>query len=152
MADYAPADPPAPKRGRPTKLTEQLTADFADIVRRGNFREAAARHLGVNRRALYRWMRDGKRFPDGRYGTFRRAVLAAEARAETDAVAAIYAAGMAGDCDQLKWFLERKFPLRWGRQRMDFVDIRKRLDRLRVEAGLPPDYADDPAAEPGDGR
>lgn len=97
--------------GRPTKCTPELTAKVVEAIRAGNFREVAAQWVGVSPANLSRWMTR----PGEPYETFRQAVLEAEQLAEIDAVALIMKAAK-GDAKHAQWWLERKFPSRWGRK------------------------------------
>jgi hypothetical protein len=97
--------------GRPTKLSAELQARLCEAIRSGNYRETAAQWAGVSPETLSRWMhRKG-----ARYDAFRRAVLEAERAAEIRAVALVMKAA-ADDPAHARWWLERKFPDRWGRR------------------------------------
>lgn len=97
--------------GRPTKLTPEVQQRVVDAIRGGNYREVAARWAGIGERTLQAWMVGRK--PHHR--EFQRAVLEAEQAAEIRAVALLMQAA-ASDPDHAKWWLERKFPSRWGRR------------------------------------
>ncbi len=130
--DPPPADPS--KCGRPSKLTPAFVTAFVDLIGRGNFRGSTAERLGVSRKTVERWMQAGRRHPDGVYGGFRGRVLAAESKAECRAVARIKAAG-ADDVKHLQWWLERKYPQRWGRGRGELVEVKRRLAALERDIG-----------------
>lgn len=124
--------PPNPDDGKPPdprKLTDALIEGFVRLLLAGNFRQVAAKRLGVHITTLRRWMRLGRRYPDGIYARLRSAVLAAEAEFEASAVAQIRVAG-ADDPAHLEWLLERKFPMRWGRFRGELGLLKKRLAEL----------------------
>lgn len=122
--------------GRPPKLTEERLQAILAILRRGCFRSVAARAAGISPRTLQRWMELGKRSPHGLYGRLARAVPLAEAKSEASAVAAIFAAGKK-DAKFYCWFLERKYPHRWGQFRGEMGELKRRLrdleNRLNVE-------------------
>jgi hypothetical protein len=98
-------------------------------MRGGNFRETAARYAGVPPETLSRWL--------ARDGQFRQAVLEAEQAAEILAVAYIRKAGET-DPKHFEWWLERKFPERWGRrERIDMdVSVRQRAEQIAHGEGL----------------
>lgn len=102
------------KPGRPTKLTPEVEEKILRALRGGNFREVAAAYAGVAKRTFLDWMKAGKDNPDSRMGEFRARVVEAEKGAELHAVATIIKAG-GKDHRAMEWFLERKFPERWGR-------------------------------------
>ncbi|QEL15471.1 hypothetical protein [Limnoglobus roseus] len=58
-----------------------------------------------------------------------------EAEAEAKAVAEVLEAGRKLDPKYLVWWLERKLPHRWGRDRSDLVEIKKKLKDLEVQIG-----------------
>lgn len=135
MADEPPAGDGPPKRsGRRPKITDTLILSIASVISEGSFRYVAGRRFGVPPGTFKRWLAAGRRFPEGRYGLFRAMVLEAEAAAEHFAVAAIIAAGTEHDAKHLQWWLERKFPQRWGRGRDELSEIRRALKALREES------------------
>jgi hypothetical protein len=153
------ATPPGgerPRGGRPPKLTEELIEAAGLLVIRGNFRSTVARGLSIGQRTFRRWMRMGKEHPDGLYGKFRRVVLQCEATAEERALEQVMQAGR-DDPKYLCWWLERKFPQRWGRFRGELTQIRQEVLRLgKLVHG--PDYqfgmgmgGTTPGGEPGPG-
>jgi hypothetical protein len=119
------------KGGRPTKLTPEITLNIAMSILEGNFRNVAAKRHGVGLRTLTRWLNLGKEYPDGVYGEFWRTIVEAEAEAELSCVAAIVRAGKTEDPKHLQWWLERKFPERWGRYRGELAELKKELAELR---------------------
>ena len=72
--------------GRPTELTASIADIICDLLRRGNYREVAARAAGTNSISCKQWMRRGIDEPGGIYGAFRKAVLRAEQEAEVEMV------------------------------------------------------------------
>ncbi|QEL20444.1 helix-turn-helix domain-containing protein [Limnoglobus roseus] len=132
-----PADPDDGGRrrpGRPTKLTDELWQLFVELLLEGCFRSTACRNLGVGKTTFTRWMQAGKRYPRGRYGQFRAAVEGAEARAEANALRLILAAGKK-DPKYLVWWLERKYPGRYGQCRGELSDLKRKLCELEKEVG-----------------
>src|SRR5262245_28099268 len=72
-------------------------------------------------------MQLGRQAPDGLHGQFRQAVIVAEAEAESRTITAITTVGMNGDPKLLCWYLERRWPQRWGRQRAELAELRRML-------------------------
>lgn len=129
--DAVPPNPDAtPRRGRTPKLTDELALALAQSILDGNFRYVAAQQHSVGKRTFQRWMKTGRDFPEGLYGTFRRLVIESEAEAERMAVRAIYRAGKEDDPKYLAWWLERKFPQRWGKYRGELGEMKRRIREL----------------------
>lgn len=125
--------PPNPDDGSPPvprKLTSPLVAAVAEMIVQGNFRSTVAQRLRIGQRTFKRWMQLGKGYPDGIYGHFRASVVAAEAEAESRAVRAIMAAGQ-DDPKHLQWWLERKFPERWGKYRGELLELKREIAELK---------------------
>ena len=74
----------------------------------------------------------GRDYPDGLYGTFRRLVLESEAEAERLAVLSVYRVGREDDPKYLTWWLERKFPQRWGRFRGELGELKRKIAELEA--------------------
>ncbi len=119
---------------RPTKLTEELITAICDRIRLGAYRETAAVACQVPISTFWDWLRKGKERPGTIYGRFVESVQEAEKATEIMAVEKVFLAGLQ-DVDHFKWWLERKFPQRWGRNRLDLHEIKKRLEAL--ERNLP---------------
>lgn len=129
--DAPPPNPEdAPRRGRPTKLTEELALAVSLCILEGNFRYVAGKRFGIPPGRFKRWMRQGRSFPEGLYGTFRTLILEAEAEAERIAVQKIIAVGKEDDPKHLEWWLERKFPQRWGKYRGELGEMKRRIREL----------------------
>jgi hypothetical protein len=101
--------------GRPTKLNDEVSDRIITSIKAGNFRNTAALWAGVGDRTMRDWMSRGERKPKSPFGSFRRRVIEAEKAAEMRAVALIMKAA-AGDAKHAEWWLERKYPQRWGRR------------------------------------
>jgi transposase-like protein len=113
--------------GRPTKLTKARRAGIVSMIAAGSYAEVAARANGVGPSTYYAWMKRGEDaevddtgkpldFDDERYVEFREAVKEAEAKAEVLAVGRIQQAAAGGTWQASAWYLERKYPDRWGRK------------------------------------
>lgn len=141
MDNTDPTPPPAP-RGRPTKLTDELALAICQCILDGNYRHVAAKRFGVHRATLSRWLNCGKEFPGSIYAIFRDMVLEAEATAEVRFVQAVIQGGL-DDPWLMLAFLERKYPLRYGKFRGQLGEMKKRVIQLEKLLGPPAD----PAAE-----
>lgn len=117
------------KRGRPTEFTEETRKKILDALRLGNYREPSAQYAGVAYRTFMDWMSKGKKDGEGIYFEFSQAVIEAENRAEILAVTAVRKAGQA-DAKHYHWWLERKAPQRWGRNRLEIEMLQKQVDKL----------------------
>ena len=97
-------------------FTPARTKAILVMLADGVFIETACQAAGVNPRTYRRWLeRADDPAADPKYATFRDAALTARAKAESDAIRIIVAAGKT-DARHLEWFLERSFPTRYGRQ------------------------------------
>jgi hypothetical protein len=117
-------------RGRPTKLTPTVERAVCKAVRAGNYIETAAALAGINKDTLYDWLKRGAREatridaghePDAGeapYVQFSDAVKKALAESESADLRRIERAG-ADQWQAAAWRLERRFPDRWGRQRVE---------------------------------
>lgn len=99
------------KTGRPSKFTAETRGKILEALRAGNFREVAAQYAGVARSTFCHWMQSAE--PE--FVAFREEVERAEQAAEVRAVALVMSAA-AQDPKHAQWWLERKFPDRWGRK------------------------------------
>lgn len=68
--------------GRYSKLTEKRKQIVLQAIREGGTQRTAAGAAGISVEALGKWIRKGRKDPDGPYGPFVRQVEAAEAEAE----------------------------------------------------------------------
>lgn len=100
---------------RPTKLTPDVREKLLTAIRAGNYRRPACKFAGITDRVLRMWLERGEKQPGSVYGAFARELHAAEEMAEIRAVGFIAAAAR-NDWKAAGWYLERKFPKRWGRR------------------------------------
>lgn len=107
----------SPKRGRPSKLTDELVERVRLLVAAGNPLQLAAEACGVQRQTLHAWIRRGERggATNEPYRTFAAAVEQARAEAEGDLVAQVRKASASGSWRAAAWLLERSAPDRWVR-------------------------------------
>lgn len=118
--------------GRPSKISNEIKHKIITAIRAGNYIETASAYAGISKSTLYDWLRRGEREKqraeeNPRYKIrkseqpfvdFSDAVEKALAEAEVRDVAII---GKASEeqWQAAAWRLERKFPDRWGRKRLD---------------------------------
>jgi hypothetical protein len=118
---------------RPTKLTPELEEKVITSIKAGNFRNAAARWAGIDDSTFRRWMRRGTKARKGPLASFARRVLEAEKAAEMRCVALVMKAA-AEDARHAEWWLERKYPQRWGRkQRHEITGKNGEVIRAQAE-------------------
>lgn len=103
------------RSGRPSALTPEVQAKVVSAIQGGNYRCAAARWAGVSMRTFSEWLKRGAAAKSGPHRDFLLAVQEAESQAEIRAVALVMKAA-AEDPKHAQWWLERKFPQRWGRK------------------------------------
>lgn len=91
------------------------------LIRYGNFVEIACDYVGIHVDTYYDWMRRAREGgPRNRpYVDFSEAVKKAEATAEAECVARIRLAGQKGNLRADTWYLERRYPHRWGTRRVE---------------------------------
>jgi hypothetical protein len=106
-------------RGAKNKLTPETQDKICNALRAGNHAKVAAEFGGVSETTFFRWMQEGEAATSGAKREFWEAIKKAEADAEVQRVARIAKAGQDGVWQADAWWLERKFPERWGRQIQD---------------------------------
>lgn len=102
--------------GRNLKLTPELIEQVSIIIRSGNYAKTACEMVGIGETTYYRWLElaDKPNAPKI-YREFRESIKRAEANAEVRSVARIMQAADDGTWQASAWYLERKHPMRWGR-------------------------------------
>lgn len=109
------ADEPRAPVGRPCLLTPELQERIVKLVQTGNYMETAARAVGISKKTLYEWLARGNK-GERPFAEFRAAVEKASGEAETIHVAMLARAAAAGSVAASTWWLERRFPKRFGRK------------------------------------
>ena len=102
--------------GRPTKLTPQVQARIVQAIVGGNDITVAAAYAGIGKTTFYEWLERGRKAKTGPFADFADAIQKAQADAETRNVALIAKAAQEGTWTAAAWWLERKYPERWGRK------------------------------------
>jgi transposase len=106
--------------GRPTKLDADTSDRICSAIRGGNYIETAAAVAGIHRDTLYTWLKRGRTEEDGIHRDFVLAVDEALANAEKNALRTIEDASDE-HWQAAAWRLERRFPERWGRKRLEIT-------------------------------
>ena len=116
--------------GRPTDLTPQAQAKIVLAIVGGNDNKVAAAHAGIGESTFYAWLDRGRKelarlaassrakpkASETPFVEFLEAIQKAQADAETRNVALIAKAAQDGTWTAAAWWLERKYPERWGRK------------------------------------
>jgi hypothetical protein len=127
-APHGPDDDLPPE---PRKLTPELIEAFRRLLaEKGHFRIVACRKLHIGWSTFRRWLDLGAKYPEGIYGHLLATVLAAEADAE-NAMLDLVLGEARLDAKHAEWYLERKFPQRWGRGRGDFARLMRELNEVK---------------------
>ena len=131
MADeYTPPPNPDDSRpGRRTKLIPEMIDAAVILILDGNYRADVAKAISIGSRTFTTWMKNGREFPDGIYGQFRRAVLKAEGDFKTRAVGEIVSAAK-DDPWLMLAFLERKYPAQFGKFRAELGNLKRKARQL----------------------
>jgi transposase len=108
----------------PPKLTDERTQKLMLVLRTGAYIETACAFVGIEKETFHRWMRQGekggKRF--AAHAAFRAEIMRVMAEAEVSALARIAKAGETiWQADA--WRLERRYPERYGRQRIEHTGV-----------------------------
>jgi transposase len=120
---------------RKTKLTPELQKKITGAIAAGNYHETACALAGVSTSSFYRWMQQGEKARAGIYREFWEAVKKAEAVAEAKRVK-IIADAAEENWQAAAWYLERRYPDRWGRRKHE-LDIGGDLE---IKVTLPEDF------------
>lgn len=91
-------------RGRPSKLTPEVTSELVKYLGAGNFRSTSCAAVGVAYQTFLVWMMKGKTARRGRYRELFDAVTKAEATTEVIQVARVLKASEK-DPKHAKWWL-----------------------------------------------
>ena len=103
---------------RPLKLTPEVEKAICDAIREtGCSVEASAAAAGVSASALFEWQARGRREASGLFVQFVEALTRAREASELTLVRSVLAGGER-DWRAAAFLLERRFPERYGRQRI----------------------------------
>lgn len=129
----------ARRRGRPSKLTPEVSTRFFQALRAGNYYKACCSYAGISEQTFRNWMirgtaelervaessRRSVRVREQPYAEFVRDVEVAEAEAEVRMVAQ-WQTHMPTTWQACRDFLARRFPERWAQQKLA-VDVNARV-------------------------
>ncbi len=125
--------------GPPLKLTPELINSAKALIMRGNYTAVVCKKLHIGEQTWYRWKKKGEKESSGIFRDFLEAIQEAEAYAEGSALQNIREAGKQ-TWQAEAWYLERKFPERWGRRHEQLMNRDRsaeeqdlRLEKLRLE-------------------
>jgi len=114
----------------PTLCTPDLIDKFIGYIIAGNYIETAAKACGIDKTSVYDWMRKGRDHYEGKdnkpvkarepFLTFVKRLDEAQAIAEMYDIQTIRKASHIR-WEAAAWRLERKFPKRWGRKRLEIT-------------------------------
>ena len=98
-------------KGRKSKLTPELIEKISPEIEKGSYQKVAARKCGVGESTFYPWKKKAEGGVGGQFQELLESVKNASAVTESRAIQTI----LADDPWQSKaWYLERRFPERWG--------------------------------------
>jgi transposase len=103
-------------KGRPSKFTPEIKDSICEYISQGNYLDTSCRLAGIDYTTFRGWMVKGEQEGKGEYFEFLRQVRLAEAQAEAERVRLILQAGRLDDWKANAWYLERKYPERWGKK------------------------------------
>jgi len=97
-----------------TILSEAIQNAMVEAIEGGNYATTAAEAAGIGKSTHYEWMEKGEQGIEP-YAEYADAIKKAEAIAEQNAVKVIKEASR-DNWTAGAWYLERKFPDKWGRK------------------------------------
>ena len=103
---------------RPSKLTPEVQKRLVKAIKAGNYYEAACGFAGIHYSTFREWMIKGEKATSGKFREFYEAIKKAENEAEVRMVAQ-WQQHMPENWQAIATFLERRYPDRWGRNRLD---------------------------------
>jgi hypothetical protein len=125
---------------RPSKLTPEVQKRLVEAIKAGNYYEAACGFAGIHYSTFREWMIKGEKAKSGKFREFYEAIKKAENEAEVRMVAQ-WQQHMPENWQAIATFLERRYPDRWGRNRLD-VNMKHSGD-IEVEITVVDEDAED---------
>lgn len=101
--------------GRRLKLTPEIQTKLSSAIAAGNYHEVACDLVGVGTTTFYNWMKKGEKSSSGKFREFWESIKKAEAVAEAKRIKLITDAAEQ-NWQAAAWYLERRYPNKWGRQ------------------------------------
>lgn len=108
-------------RGRRPKLTPDLLTEFVKLLGEGNYVYIVCKAVGIGKTSYHAWRTKGQAATSGIYREFYEQTEQATAKAEGNYLGIIKDAAKSGTWQAAAWYLERRYPERWGRR--DYRDI-----------------------------
>jgi len=110
---------------RPEKITYELITKICEDTARGYSYDQAALNNGISASTFFRWMRKGKELDAEQiYIDLARLVDEASEFSEAEALQLIRSAALVGrNWKASAWFLERRFPEKYGKKSL--ADLKK---------------------------
>lgn len=106
--------------GRPSKINDpKVVRKLLDGIILGMPYEHAADWAGINRQTYYNWYNKGKTAKSGKFKEFFDKVKEAEAKGIGACLTSIHQARGDGNWQAAAWILERRYPGKYGRQRLE---------------------------------
>lgn len=102
--------------GRKTKFTADRIKKIVKAIKEGSPHETAAQAAGISPSTFYSWLQKGEAAETGQYKDFAEKVAQAEAQAESERIRRINNAGRKGEWRADIWYLERRYPEKYGRR------------------------------------
>ena len=115
-----------PGTGRPNGLTPEIQNTIISTIKAGNYLEAACGQAGVTQQTVYGWLQRGEAGEEP-YREFFELLTRAQSESEREAVKAIKDR-FGDDLKAPMWWLERRFPRRWGKQQRIDLTVTPDLD------------------------
>lgn len=115
-------------------MTQEVHDLICEAIRNGNYRETAAEWVGVPMRTFFNWLRRGRKEPNSIFGRFLQAIQEAESAAEMKMVELVCKSALS-DARHAQWWLERKFPKRWGSQKAEVRALERKIAELEKQLG-----------------
>lgn len=114
---------------RNEKISKEKIELASKLIEAGNTIQTIFGALGISKQTWYNWLNKGEKAKSGMYRELWEEVQKAESRAETRYVS-IIAKAAPENWQAAAWWLERKYPERWGRK--DKVDLSADKDGFKV--------------------
>ena len=112
------------------KLNADLTSRIAHLISEGNYVEVACQAVGIGKSTFYSWLKHAETDEKPRkiYVDFMDTIKKAEAQSESKYLGVIRDAANGGTWQASAWWLERRYPEKWGRrEKVDLTSGGKRL-------------------------
>jgi len=129
--------------GRKTKLNKEITIEVTKRIRAGNYIKVACEAVGISQTSYFDWLKKGEQGIE-QYAEFLGAIKKAEAEAQVNFVA-IIASQAPTQWQAAAWWLERRFPDKWGRK--EKIEIEKQQVSVKEIEAIEARFSKIPAKE-----